>query len=1263
MSSLIPHPDVSLSQFQDLFDAALWEYNQKTGKDIMTDPLTARLLYCGSSDAVLGILQEQAHAFNQYRNGDWKVQLMRRLKPTVDILFGLSTGGVFGEGIGLRLPPSKAIFAGVGLLLAAATGVRTSYDALLELFECFEHYLGRLKVLTEFPSAVREILVKIMVELLEVLALATQQIKQGRFKKFARKLLGENDIEAVLQRLDRLTMEESRMTATQTMEVVYGLFNNMKVVMNDGKASIDHIREALVTMQKISDDLNKMKRNKLRRKIQKWLSPPDPSLNHNTACEAHHNGTAAWFLEGATYNEWKATGSLLWTHGNPGSGKSILCSSIINDIESTHAAGLASIAYYYFDFKDTGKQDRRGLLSSLLTQLCMRSHPGHDILSNLYEAYDDGLRQPSEVDLIQCLKKVLALPGHGKVYMIVDALDESPNKPGIPSPREKVLQFFKELVNLRHPDIRVCVTSRPEVDIRTVLEPLASHSVSLHDQAGQRSDIVNYVKSVLDSDANLRKWRRKDRQLVINTLSQKAIGMFRWVVCQLDTLRRCFPASIRRALNELPRTLDETYERILLGIDEEKQEYAIRLFRCLAFSRRPLRVKELAEVIAVEFDAGRIPRLNVNLRPGDADKAVLSACSTLVEIIKPDGNTLYNSADRVVQFSHYSVKEFLTSERLAKSMRRDLSHYHISPEPAHTVLAQNCISTLLQLDNDIEGIHRGFPLAEYASRNWFHHAQCHGVASRIQKGMERLFDPDRRHFSIWTSMQDMDGTLSWERSTRTKASPLYYAALCGIGSLVEHLVVTRRQDPNQSRGSQGTPLHVAVVSGHTSIARLLLEHAADANARDMNNVTPLHEAIERGNLDIAQLLINHGADVNAFVYRSDYQLRMAVSRSEGLGHAHKDMVPSASADENARGKSKSTPLHSAAKRGNLKTAQLLIGHGADVNILDDQRDSPLHKALQYQKFGVVELLVKGGADVNVRNIHHSSPLYEAVEIGSLDAVRSLLSHGAIVNTLGRKGDSPLHKAGQLQKLDIVELLLERGADVNIRNMYSSTPLHEAVHGGNLNIMRLLIDHGADVNSSDYQGDSPLRKALRSQKPDVVELLLKGGANVNSRNIYNSTLLHEAVESGNINIVQLLLGHGADVNALDSFGDSSLHKAFRSQNTDFEEFFVNSATNTNTSRNRYSMPLHHTSQQGIYAMAQLLLGHGANVNARGRGHKTPLHLSSLGGSLDVSRLLIERGADVDAQDDKCQTPFSMALALGHRKLARFLSNSRVPEQDS
>ena len=186
---------------------------------------------------------------------------------------------------------------------------------------------------------------------------------------------------------------------------------------------------------------------------------------------------------------------------------------------------MASVVYYYFDFKDTGKQDRRGLLSSLLTQLCTRSHRGYDILSSLYETHENGSRQPSEVDLIRCLKDVLALPGYGKVYIIVDAVDESPNRPGMPSPREKVLQLMEELVDLQRPDIRICLTSRPEVDIRMVLERLASHAISLHDERGQREDIIDYIESAVVSDANMRSWRLEDRQMVIDSLSQKADGM------------------------------------------------------------------------------------------------------------------------------------------------------------------------------------------------------------------------------------------------------------------------------------------------------------------------------------------------------------------------------------------------------------------------------------------------------------------------------------------------------------------------------------------------------------------------------------------------------------------------------------------------------------------------------------------------------------------------------------------------------------------
>jgi hypothetical protein len=201
-----------------------------------------------------------------------------------------------------------------------------------------------------------------------------------------------------------------------------------------------------------------------------------------------------------------------------------ISSSIINDIERTCATGLTSLAYYYFDFKDTEKQNLHGLLSSLLTQLCTWSYRGYDILSSLYVDRAHGLRQTSEADLIKCLKKVLALPYQGRVYVIMDALDECPDNPGIPFPCENVLQLVKELVDLHHPDLRVCITSRLEVDILMVLKPLVSHTVSLHDERGQKDDIISYVKSAVETDDNIRKWREADKQLAIDLLPQKANG-------------------------------------------------------------------------------------------------------------------------------------------------------------------------------------------------------------------------------------------------------------------------------------------------------------------------------------------------------------------------------------------------------------------------------------------------------------------------------------------------------------------------------------------------------------------------------------------------------------------------------------------------------------------------------------------------------------------------------------------------------------------
>ena len=186
------------------------------------------------------------------------------------------------------------------------------------------------------------------------------------------------------------------------------------------------------------------------------------------------------------------------------------------------------MAYFFFDFKDTGKQHARAFLSSVLVQLSSQSTSFFNILLEFYSAHQLGSQQPSDSALIKCLEKMLQLPSKVPIYVVVDALDECPDTSGLKSSREKVLELVEKLVGLRLPNLRLCITSRPEIDIRNVLESLTlpSNRVSLHDEHGQKKDIVDYISSVVYSDKNIMRWREKDKELVVKTLSDRAGGMY-----------------------------------------------------------------------------------------------------------------------------------------------------------------------------------------------------------------------------------------------------------------------------------------------------------------------------------------------------------------------------------------------------------------------------------------------------------------------------------------------------------------------------------------------------------------------------------------------------------------------------------------------------------------------------------------------------------------------------------------------------------------
>ena len=252
--------------------------------------------------------------------------------------------------------------------------------------------------------------------------------------------------------------------------------------------------------------------------------------------------------------------------------------------------------------------------------------------------------------------------------------------------------------------------------------------------------------------------------------------------------------------------------------------------------------------------------MNADWRWEDKEEAVLSACSSLVTVI-------INNGSRVVQFSHFSVKEFLTSNRLASFME-EVSQFHIPIEPSHVILAQACLGVLLCLDDRTDkNIVKTIPLCEYAARYWVGHAQVGNVESQIRDTMDYFFDMGNPHFSAWVRTEHPDDLLRVcvdEEPTGVprSAAPLYFAAWKGFHGLVERLVSKDSQQVNHLGGLYGTPLHAAVLGGHIEVAQLLVAHDADITSRCGDNFTPLHLASFRGHLKIGKWLLKHGADVN-----------------------------------------------------------------------------------------------------------------------------------------------------------------------------------------------------------------------------------------------------------------------------------------------------------------------------------------------------------------------------------------------------------------
>ena len=428
--------------------------------------------------------------------------------------------------------------------------------------------------------------------------------------------------------------------------------------------------------------------------------------------------------------------------------------------------------------------------------------------------------------------------------------------------------------------------------------------------------------------------------------------------------------------------------------------------------------------MAVDFDsADRIPKLNPDWRWEDQEQALLSSCSSLITIVNVNdtddndnvndsvntGNNANNNGDdddnnaddadddfyyffrdddgdgdgngsgngnendkevveaRVVQFSHFSVKEFLTSPRLV-APSRDVSHYHIFLEPAHTIMAQACLSTLLRSDDPLDHTSVGMtsPLARYAAQHWVTHAQFGNVSLRLQNAMECLFDMSNPYFSSWLQLHNIDTRAqnsflsSFKPDKGHGGSPLYYAALCGFRGLVEYLIVKYPQQVNEIGGLYMTPAVAALAGGYFQLAQLLSRNGSSVEPRDFNMWSPLHWAAHHGDLEAMQVLLDCKANINSRTTIDRTPLHEAVGKSPGAkGPTVVRFMLEHGANANARMQG-TTPLHLASRYGRSDVARLLIEHGAEVEAKDSRGRTPLQLASAEGRDSMVDLLLEYG---------------------------------------------------------------------------------------------------------------------------------------------------------------------------------------------------------------------------------------------------------------------------------------------------------------
>ncbi|KAK1246570.1 hypothetical protein MKX08_000372 [Trichoderma sp. CBMAI-0020] len=978
-----------------------------------------------------------------------------------------------------------------------------------------------------------------------------------------------------------------------------------------------------------------------------WLCDIDHTELYNSARHHHTVGTGMWFIhQEKIFQAWEkslALRSFLWLHGKAGSGKSILSSCVIKHLQGQHKSNATNVlAYFYFSFSDSKKQNVDGMLSSLIRQISSRRPHIPQAVQSLEEHKNRGGRPDTEA-LIEAL--IASMQGFSAVYIIVDALDECLV---INGERKKLFSCLRHILEAAPDSLHMLCTSRKEVDIDKAMRPLllkpwgeeidlSKHIETLND------DIAQYIDSIL-VEADFDTWPKTH-----------CWPRFQYIRCQFENLQKLSSMdAIRKALQDLPSGLDLTYDRMLHGIDEDFQSQVIASLKWLACSAEPLTIGLLAEIFVLPSSPNNgFEEISSLFSPMD----VLKYFPGLIVIQENKNlNTLGSrKEDPHVRLAHFSIKEYLMSDRIFQS---PVSGFAFTESDAHMHIADLCLayhlhmSTIIEI-SDSNRLRLGEnELKDYASRNWAEHLEMVSRTSWSPKILRNA----ALSLSIRSQSLKIMVSCDYQCDEDFMRRPHCYTARRGFRQLTGMLVsggAGVNRYITQMDLDEG--LHYATKSRKKSIAKLFLDNGAR-----MHNC--LEEAAEQGDIGLVQLLLDHGAETNSLTGKLEPALRAA------LWGGYLDVLKllySRGADINspfATAKQAHVPRNSELRVADCLRFLFDNGAGVDLNV-DRSLTAALYVAIRRGYQEVPQLLIDRGASLNELAGQDGYPLEVALRhsLSNDRLIRRLLDLGADPNAQGGKYGTALQAACGCQSVILesylakaIEVLTNKGADVSFQGGKYGTALQAACWNSIIttSTIQLLLDKGAEVNAQGgYYGNAlqaacqRISSIYRKRNLEIPKLLLSRGANVNAEGGYYGTALQAACAKPHYKgegMVSLLISSGADVNTQGGRHGTALQAACKFGNLEVVRLLLKEGALVNVEGGHHGTALQAACAEGHIEVVRLLLEHGADIHLRSNG---AWHAAAQACNDDVTRLLLDLGVDMNDRHGPHGTALHAALRMG------------------